>query len=239
LRRESVGLPLSQIWIGGERAASLWKGGTIVASACHLARSGKGGRGLLHPATFSCIRTWGIFLFFVSDLGNGNQFPFPILEKHCVSDLGNGNHFPFPILERSWQRKPVSVSYYPDVMTMSVTQLKSELNLQQVCIVGNSKKLALQAQLLKSYQDALPDKVAKHFLTYHDCHYRVSHQSKLKNCVSFSCTRYQVTTAAGVVKLPWTNYKSCKKFIDNDPTLDLKKHGFRFLFFFFFFLESH
>jgi hypothetical protein len=28
---------------------------------------------------------------------------------------------------------------YPDVMTMSVTQLKSELNLQQVSIVGNSK----------------------------------------------------------------------------------------------------
>ena len=29
---------------------------------------------------------------------------------------------------------------YPDVMTMSVTQLKSELNLQQVSIVSNSKK---------------------------------------------------------------------------------------------------
>jgi hypothetical protein len=113
---------------------------------------------------------------------------------------------------------------YPDVMTMSVTQLKSELNLQQVSIVGNSKKTALRAQVLQSYKDALPDKVAKHFLTYHDCHYRVSHQSKLKNCVSFRCTRYQVTPAAGVVKLPWTNYKSCKKFIDNDPTLDLKKH---------------
>ena len=29
---------------------------------------------------------------------------------------------------------------YPDVMTMSIPQLKSELNLQQVCIVGNPKK---------------------------------------------------------------------------------------------------
>ena len=28
---KSVGLPLSQIWKGGERAASLWKGGAIVA----------------------------------------------------------------------------------------------------------------------------------------------------------------------------------------------------------------
>ena len=44
---------------------------------------------------------------------------------------------------------------YPDVMTMSVTQLKSELNLQKVSIVSNSKKPALQAQLLQSYQDLL------------------------------------------------------------------------------------
>ena len=110
---------------------------------------------------------------------------------------------------------------YPDVMTMSVPELKSELNLRQVSIVSNSKKPALQAQLLQSYQDALPGKVEKHFLTYHDCKYRVNHRSKLKNCVSFSCTRYQVT-AAGVVLLPWTNYKHCSKFIDNDPTLDIK-----------------
>jgi hypothetical protein len=57
------------------------------------------------------------FLLLVSDLGNGNQFPFPILEKHCVSDLGNGNQFPFPILERSWKRKPVSVSYFEKAET--------------------------------------------------------------------------------------------------------------------------
>ena len=60
---------------------------------------------------------------------------------------------------------------YPDVMTMSVPQLKSELNLQPVSILSNSKKPALQAQLLKAYQDALPGKVQKHFLKFHDCHY--------------------------------------------------------------------
>ena len=85
------------------------------------------------------------------------------------------------------------------------------------------KRPPLQAQLLKPYQDALLDKVAKHFLKYHDCHYRVSHKSKLKKCVTFGCTRYQVT-AAGVVILPWTDYKSCKKIIDNDPTLDIKNN---------------
>jgi hypothetical protein len=40
---------------------------------------------------------------------------------------------------------------YPDVMTMTVTQLKSELNLRQVSIAANSKKPAMQAQLLQSY----------------------------------------------------------------------------------------
>ena len=109
-------------------------------------------------------------------------------------------------------------------MTMSVPQLRFELNLQQVSMSSNSKKPALQAQLLKAYQDALLSKVQKHFLKYHDCVYRVCHQSKLKNCVTFRCTRYQVTTSAGVVKLPWTNYKMCQKYIDNDPTLDMKKH---------------
>ena len=32
---KSVGLPLSHIWKWGERAASLWKGGTIVAHVEH------------------------------------------------------------------------------------------------------------------------------------------------------------------------------------------------------------
>ena len=112
---------------------------------------------------------------------------------------------------------------YPDVMTMSIAKLKSELNHQQVCIVGNPVKANLQAQLLSSYQDALTDKVARHFLKYHDCHYRVLHKSKLKSCVTFRCTCYQVT-AHGVVSLPWTDYKSCKKIIDNDPTLDMKNN---------------
>ena len=113
---------------------------------------------------------------------------------------------------------------YPDVMTMSIAKLKSELNHQQVCITGNPVNANLQAQLLSSYRDALPDKVvARHFLKYHDCHYRVLHENKLKSCVSFRCTRYQVT-AHGVVSLPWTDYKSCKKIIDSDPTLDMKNN---------------
>ncbi len=89
---KSIGLPLSQIWKAGERANSLWKGGAIVAnvepslpsqhqlemclrrpkaSACHLARSGKGGEGCF-ILPLSHVRTWGRGYF---QFGNGNQFP--------------------------------------------------------------------------------------------------------------------------------------------------------------------
>jgi len=49
---KSVGLPLSQIWKGGELAtpksvglplSQIWKGGERAASSCHLAVSGHGG----------------------------------------------------------------------------------------------------------------------------------------------------------------------------------------------------
>ncbi len=90
-------------------------------------------------------------------------------------------------------------------------------------IVGNPGKTILQAKLLTAYQDELLDKVAKFYHNYHNCQYRVLHKSKIKTSVTFSCTRYQVT-APGVVSNHWTDYKSCKKIIDNHPTLDMKNN---------------
>ena len=110
---------------------------------------------------------------------------------------------------------------YPNVMLMTIAKLKSELNRLQVCIVGNPGKNILQAKLLTAYQVELLEKVAKFYRSYHNCYYRVLHKSKNKSSVTFSCTRYQVT-APGVVSHPWTDYKSCKKIIDLQPTLDMK-----------------
>jgi hypothetical protein len=107
---------------------------------------------------------------------------------------------------------------------MAITKLKSELNRLQVCIVGNQAKTTLQAKLLTAYQEELLDKVAKFYRNYHDSHYRVLHISKSKSCVTFGCTRYQVTAPGVVSNPPWTDYKSCKKIINNHPTLDMKNN---------------
>jgi hypothetical protein len=99
---------------------------------------------------------------------------------------------------------------YPNVTTMAITELKSELNHLQVCIVGNQAKTTLQAKLLTAYQEELLDKVAKFYHNYHDSHYRVLHISKNKSCVTFGCTCYQVTAPGGVSNPPWNDCKSCK-----------------------------
>ena len=112
---------------------------------------------------------------------------------------------------------------YPNVTTMAIAKLKSELNRLQVCIVGNPIKTTLQAKLLTAYQDELLDKVAKFYRNNHNCHYRVLHKSKNKSCVTFIYTRCQVT-APGVVSSPWADYKSCKKIIDNHLPLDMKNN---------------
>ena len=52
---------------------------------------------------------------------------------------------------------------YPNVMTMAITKLKSEINRLQVCIVGNQAKTILQAKLLTACQEELLDKVAKFY----------------------------------------------------------------------------
>ena len=52
---------------------------------------------------------------------------------------------------------------YPNVMTMAITKLKSEINRLQVCIVGNQAKTTLQAKLLTACQEELLDKVAKFY----------------------------------------------------------------------------
>ena len=52
---------------------------------------------------------------------------------------------------------------YPNVMTMAITKLKSEINRLQVCIVENQAKTTLQAKLLTAYQEELLDKVAKFY----------------------------------------------------------------------------
>ena len=44
-----------------------------------------------------------------------------------------------------------------------------------------------------------------------------------KSRVTCSCTHYKVT-APDVFSNPWTDYKSCKKIIDNHPTLDMKNN---------------
>ena len=48
---------------------------------------------------------------------------------------------------------------YPNVMTMAITKLKSELNRLQVCIVRNQAKTTLQAKLLTAYQEELLTKL--------------------------------------------------------------------------------
>jgi hypothetical protein len=52
---------------------------------------------------------------------------------------------------------------FPDVMNMDKPSLKSELNCQQVCIVGNPLKANLQEKLHAAYTDELMDKVANYY----------------------------------------------------------------------------
>ena len=97
---------------------------------------------------------------------------------------------------------------YPNVMTMAITKLKSELNRLQVCIVRNQAKTTLQAKLLTAYQEELLDKVVKFYRNYYDSHYRVLRISKSKSCVYFGCTCYQVIAPGVVSNPPWTVRRS-------------------------------
>ena len=97
-------------------------------------------------------------------------------------------------------------------------------------IVGNPIKDILQEILLMAYNIKLLDKVATFYQKYHNCHYRIL--CKKKSLVSFGCTRYQVI-AHGLNELPWTDYKSCVRFINkyneesnpNIKQLDIKNNS--------------
>jgi hypothetical protein len=118
----------------------------------------------------------------------------------------------------------------PDVKTMDKPTLKSELLRLEVCTVGNPNKEILQEKLLMAYNIELIYKVATIYRNYHNCHYRI--YQKKKSHVSFACTRYQVI-APGLNELPWTDYKSCVRFINkynedsklNITQLDIKNNS--------------
>ena len=101
----------------------------------------------------------------------------------------------------------------PNVMTMTVPALKSELNRLSVFIVGNPPKFTLQDKLLIAYADELLDKVAVHYRNFQNCSYAVLMKSKMKSVVTFRCTRYQVM-APGHPQSHWTNYKECGKILN-------------------------
>ena len=54
----------------------------------------------------------------------------------------------------------------PNVMTMTMPALKSELNRLKVFVVGNPPKSSLQDKLLTAYADELLDKVALHYRNF-------------------------------------------------------------------------
>ena len=106
-----------------------------------------------------------------------------------------------------------SLFIQPNVMTMTVPALKSELNRLSVFIVGNPPKFTLQDKLLIAYADELLDKVAVHYRNFQNCSYAVLMKSKMKSVVTFRCTRYQVM-APGHPQSHWTNYKECGKILN-------------------------
>ena len=73
----------------------------------------------------------------------------------------------------------------PNVMTMTVPALKSELNRLSVFIDGNPPKISLQDKLLLAYADELLDKVAVHYRNFQNCSYAVLMKSKMKSVVTF------------------------------------------------------
>jgi len=93
---------------------------------------------------------------------------------------------------------------------MDKPTLKSELLCLEVGIVGNPNKDILQEKLLMAYNFELLDKVATLYRKHQNCYYRIL--CKKKSLVSFGCTHYQVI-APGLKELPWTDHKSCVRFI--------------------------